>query len=272
MTSFMLSPNRRDELAALLGDEERLQVEYPKVAEYLDTAATLPTADQEQARLLDLRMLHFMTGGTSSNPYWEIVEPLVGGGAGERVIAGSARLAYAQTVLQEQYAYGIPSPSTVDWIAAAVDGRGLCEIGAGRGYWAAMLSAHGVDVRAFDSEPPGSTVNPSFPDAEGRRAIWHRVDGLSDLAVAWSAERLGDRVLFLCWPPGWENPMSAQSLREYTAFGGEQLIYIGEPRGGKTGSTEFFEELSKSWTLEASDDSFVSWWNLDDAAQLWHRK
>lgn len=41
MTELALTTDRRDELAALLGDEERLRAEYPKVAEYLDTAPML---------------------------------------------------------------------------------------------------------------------------------------------------------------------------------------------------------------------------------------
>ncbi|MFF0542837.1 hypothetical protein ACFYTF_08365 [Nocardia thailandica] len=114
MTAFMLSPDRRDQLATLLADEGRLQAEYPKVAEYLDTAASLAGgADPEQERLLDLRMLNFLVGGESSNPYWDVVEPLVGAGADGRRripgdgVTGSARLGYAQTVLQETYAYAV---------------------------------------------------------------------------------------------------------------------------------------------------------------------
>ncbi|MFF2086997.1 hypothetical protein ACFVVM_24755 [Nocardia sp. NPDC058176] len=276
MTTFVLSPDRRHQLATLLADEVRLQAEYPKVAEYLDTAASLAGGpDPEQERLLDLRMLHFLAGGESANPYWAIVEPIVGAGAeGCRRIpgagaGGSARLGYAQTVLQETYAYAVPSPGTLDWIATVAGGRGVCEVGAGRGYWAAMLAGGGIDVVAFDSEPPEVVANPSFPNAPGRRATWHPVAGLSELEQGWESQQLGNRVLFLCWPPGWEDPMSAETLRNYVAAGGDRVIYIGEPKGGKTGSDEFFDELAAGWSLVSSDDSFVSWWNLDDVAQYW---
>ncbi|WP_040703978.1 DUF295 domain-containing protein [Nocardia takedensis] len=276
MTSFALSPSRRDELAALLGDEVRLQVEYPKVAEYLDTAAALPVGDPDEARLLDLRMLHFLTGGASSNPYWDVLEPLVSAGVEGRSVGspgeGRARLVYAQTVLQETYAYAVPSPETLEWIGSSVGTRGLCEIGAGRGYWAGLLAERGIDVRAFDSEPPDFVANPSFPEAVGRRAVWHPVEGLPDLESAWPENDLGDRVLFLCWPPGWGDPMSVTSLRDYAEAGGDHLIYIGEPRGGKTATDEFFDELADAWTLDAQDESFVSWWNLDDVAQSWRRR
>ncbi|MEV0551165.1 hypothetical protein AB0H98_30555 [Nocardia salmonicida] len=276
MTAFTLSSDRRDQLSALLADEVRLQTEFPKVAEYLDTAASLaggPNAEQD--RLLDLRMLNFLTGGESSNPYWEVVEPLVGmrpNGCRRipgDVDRGSSRLGYAQTVLQETYAYAVPSPGTLKWIEAMAGGRGVCEVGAGRGYWASMLAGRGIDVAAFDSEPPEVSANPSFPNAPGRRSEWFPVAGLPELEQGWESRRLGARVLFLCWPPGWEDPMSARMLRDYVAAGGDRVIYIGEPKGGKTGSDEFFDDLASSWVLEASDDSFVSWWNLDDVAQCW---
>ncbi|WP_143876039.1 hypothetical protein [Nocardia fluminea] len=81
------------------------------------------------------------------------MEPLVGAGAadGRRITgagaAGSARLGYAQTVLQETYAYAVPSPRTLAWIEKVVGGRGVCEVGAGRGYWAAMLDGRVVEFR-----------------------------------------------------------------------------------------------------------------------------
>ncbi|MEV0331880.1 hypothetical protein [Nocardia sp. NPDC050717] len=270
MTAFTLSPDRRDQLATLLADEVRLQTEYPKVAEYLDTAARLPGGpDPEQDRLLDLRMLHFLSGGESANPYWDIVEPLVGKSAeGRRVPgdgAGTARMGYAQTVLQETYAYAIPSPGTLDWMVDVAGGRAICEVGAGRGYWAAMLADRGVEVAAYDSEPPEAAANPSFPNAAGRRAEWYTVASLPDLEAA----GFGDRVLFLCWPPGWGDPMSARMLQDYVGAGGDRLIFVGEPKGGKTGCDEFFDELSARWTLDSVDGSFVSWWNLGDVAQCW---
>jgi len=163
MTGLTLSPDRRDQLAALLGDEDRFRAEYPKVADYLATSPTLPgTGDAEVDRTFDIRFLHFMTGGESENPYWDIVGPFVGTGPAERNRRrevnggrsnGSARFAYAQMALQASYAYAIPAPETLRWIADTCDGRGLLELGAGRGYWAHQLSRRNVDVLAFIRAP-----------------------------------------------------------------------------------------------------------------------
>lgn len=278
MTGFALSPERRSELAALLEDEEHLRQAFPKVADYLATSPSLPGTGNDAAdRAFDVRLLHFMTGGESDNPYWDIVGPAVGTGPVERngrrevnggTPGGSGRLAYAQLILQATYAYAIPSPQTVQWIARHCAGRGLLELGAGRGYWAYQLGRIGLDVAAFDSEPPDRTRNVSFPDAAGQQQIWHEVGGPADLADAWSA----NRVLFLCWPPGWGNPMSSEALASYAQAGGDRLIYIGEPPGGKTGTDDFFASLAAEWILVDQDPAYVAWWNLRDVAQFWTRR
>ncbi|WP_328401264.1 hypothetical protein [Nocardia sp. NBC_00403] len=280
MTEFLLSPDRRDELAALLGDDARFRAEYPTVADYLDTAPRLPSSgDDEADRAFDVRLLHYMTGGPSDNPYWDIVAPAVTDRAGEatgRVVNGgrdngSARLGYAQTVLQAAYAYAIPSPETLSWIAEVCEGRRVLEVGAGRGYWADQIARGGGDVLAFDSEPPGVHDNMSFPVAAGQPATWGRVGDLGELSALRAAGGDGAGVLLLCWPPGWGNPMASEALASYRRAGGDRVIYIGEPRGGKTADDAFFEALDTEWQLLDQDSNFVAWWNLGDTAQCWRR-
>lgn len=275
MTALALTPERRSELAALLGDESRLQAEFPKVAEYLDTAPMLAgTGDQDADAAFDLRFVHYMTGGgeQSANPYWDIVAPSIAVDRGRRLVnggnpSGSVRLGFVQTILQSAYAYAIPSPETLSWIRTFSGGRRVLELGAGRGYWAKQLADHGVDVQAFDSEPPDSTANPSFPDAAGQRTVWFPVSGLAEFDGALD----GESVLFLCWPPGWGNTMASEALEKFENRGGRRVIFIGEPQGGKTGDDAFFARLSESWTLESEDAQHVSWWNLRDVAQGWVR-
>ncbi|CAM4497390.1 class I SAM-dependent methyltransferase [Nocardia ninae] len=273
--TLTLTTERRTELAALLEDPQRLRLEYPKVAEYLDTAPMLPgTEDAAADAAFDLRLVHYMTGGVSDsgNPYWDIVAPSVGDDNGRRVVNGgrqngSARLAFAQTILQAVYAYAVPSPESIEWIAQFSGGQHVLELGAGRGYWAAQLATRGVDVAAFDAEPPNSTANVSFPGAAGQLDVWHAVGGLDEFDAALK----GNCVLFLCWPPGWGNPMASQALAAFEARGGQRLVYIGEPKGGKTGDDAFFDRLSEHWSLETADTQHVSWWNLADVAQGWVR-
>lgn len=274
----MLSAERRSWLAELLGDETRLRAEYPRVAEYLETAGMLPGSGDERAdAAFDLRMVHYLTGGESEtgNPYWDIVGPAVFEREGCRVVdggrvKGSARLGFAQTILQAAYAYAIPSPETLGWVAGFCAGRPLVELGAGRGYWAAQLARAGVRVDAYDFEPPDIAENVSFPAAQGQPDVWYPV---GDLASFTERSRAGaDYVLMLCWPPGWGNTMASDSLAEFARAGGERLVFIGEPKGGKTGNDAFFDALAAGWEPAAQDARYVSWWNLSDVAQGWVRR
>jgi hypothetical protein len=272
-----LTAERRDELATLLDDEQRLRVEYPKVADYLDAAPRLQgTGDQRVDAAFDLRFVHYMTAdaSVSANPYWDIVAPFVFEYEGRRVVnggreGGSSRLGYAAMILQTAYAYALPSPKTLQWMAKSSSGRPLIELGAGRGYWAAQLARQGLTIEAYDVEPPSLVRNPSFPAARGQRDAWYEVGNLEEFALRKAS--LGDGVLFLCWPPGWGNKMASESLIDFEDAGGTEIIFIGEPQGGKTADDQFFELLSTRWRLASQDLNFVSWWNLNDVAQHWIR-
>jgi hypothetical protein len=275
MAELALTTERWDELAALLDDTQRLQAEYPKVSEYLDMAPMLSgTGDDQTDAAFDLRFVHYMTGDqtVSANPYWDIAAPLVSDYKGRRVAnggrqEGSARLAFAQMILQATYAYAIPSPETIDWMSQFCGARPIVELGAGRGYWAAQLSRAGLAIDAYELEPPDKTENSSFPQAKGQPDVWYPVGALNEMPSA-----RPDHVLFLCWPPGWGNAMASEALAAFELAGGDQLLYIGEPKGGKTGDDAFFDALSARWKLESVDSRFVSWWNLADVAQGWVRR
>jgi hypothetical protein len=234
------------------------------------------TGDAQADAAFDLRFVHYVTGGdaVSHNPYWDILAPSVSDHEGRRVVdggipEGSARLAYAQMVLQTVYAYAIPSPETVEWVAEFCSGLRIVELGAGRGYWAAQLARAGLNVEAYDFEPPDRVENVSFPRAGEQADVWHHVGDLEEFKR--NASGRSDYVLFLCWPPGWGNTMASEALAAFEEAGGERLIFMGQPRGGMTGDEAFFNALSARWELESEDPQYVSWWNLKDVAQAWVR-
>lgn len=274
---LVLTAERRGELAALLDDEQRLRAQYPKVADYLDMAERLPGSGDSQAdRAFDLRFVHYMTGGVtqSSNPYWDIVEPAVSEYEGRRVIDlgnpnGSARLAYAQLILQSAYAFAVPSPQTIEWMVSFCADAPIVELGAGRGYWAAQLQRAGLIVDAYDSDPPATVENVVFPRANGQVDAWYPVGDLSGYADR--VRRASDSVLFLCWPPGWGVTMASQALAQFEQIGGQRLVFIGQEQGGQTGDAAFFEALSR-WQLESIAPDHVSWWKSLDVAQGWVRR
>ncbi|WP_067570589.1 hypothetical protein [Nocardia acidivorans] len=278
MSDLVLTAERRDELAALLEDARGLRSRFPRVADYLETAPMLSGSGNVQAdNAFDLRFVNFMTGGPSlsGNPYWDIVEPSLSIRDGNRRVDGgrpngSARLGYAQTILQAVYAYAIPGPETLAWISDFCAGRPLVELGAGRGYWAAQLAGCGLVIDAYDSEPPDRAENLSFPGAAGQQDVWYPVGDLAEFSAR--VDDRPDHVLLLCWPPGWGSTMASQALAEFERSGGERLIFVGEPKGGKTGDDTFFDALTAGWRLESQDRQYVSWWNLSDVAQGWVRR
>ncbi|MCP2336964.1 hypothetical protein [Actinomadura rupiterrae] len=276
MAKLSMTSQRWAELTELLKDEPRLQSTFPLVAEYLSMAARLRgTGDEQADAQFDLRLVHYMTGGSAValNPYWEIVQPFVTERHGRRIInggrgTGSARLAFAQMVLQATYAYAVPSPETIEWVTGFCGDCPVVELGAGRGYWADQLARAGLAIEAYDSEPPDKGANVSFPRTVGQADVWHPVRSLDEFA---DRSRPADYSLFLCWPPGWGDTMSSEVLALFEKAGGERLVYIGEPRGGKTGNDDFFAALSARWKLESEDPHFVSWWTDADVAQGWVR-
>lgn len=278
MTDQTLTEERHSELSELLDDRERLNAEHPKVADYLDTAMSMPGTGNERADgAFDLRFVHYMVGGNANtdNPYWDIVAPAVSEHEGRRVVNcghpdGSARLMYAEMLLQSAYAFAIPSPETLAWVSDLCDGRRLVEVGAGRGYWAGQLAQVGLDVAAYDCEPPDEARNIDFQRAAGLQDVWHPVRRC-DVRLQ-EVDFDGDDVLFLCWPPGWGNEMASRALVKFEQAGGKRVILIAEPRGGMNATAGFFDALEARWTLHSQDARFVSWWNVSDIAQSWARR
>lgn len=148
-----------------------------------------------------------------------------------------------------EFAWAVPSPEALDVLAA--HGR-IVEMGAGTGYWAGLLAAMGVDIVAYDKDPPPSAEN-----------VWHRLDEEDGrtgdpLGVALhfpvkrgTPEALAghaDRTLFLCWPP-YADEFGAECLRYYR---GGRVVYVGESASGCTGDDKFHETLETAWVLEST--------------------
>jgi len=190
--------------------------------------------------------------GPGVNPYLDLVgllaEPFPddaeGGEGGEGASAWSVAPGLGQLLdlpgrrreLVDRFAWAIPSGGGLD--AVARHGP-IVEGGAGRGYWAGLLRARGVDIVAYDRAPPGSP-NVYHP---GRGGAW------TGVAVGTSIEavrRHPDRTLFLCWPPHDDDAAGHGALRAYR---GEVLVYVGEGRDGASGTVRFQRELERNWSV-----------------------
>jgi len=129
-----------------------------------------------------------------------------------------------------RYAWAVPSDAALDALAGLSP---IIEVGAGTGYWAALLRDRGVDVLAFDIAPRDPANH-----HHGDSPLWTNVER-ADAEVAGLHP---DRTLFLCWPP-YDEPMGATALRAYIAAGGHTLVYIGEGEGGCTANDDFHQLL-----------------------------
>jgi hypothetical protein len=90
---------------------------------------------------------------------------------------------------RKRYAWAVPTDEALDAIAKLSP---IVEIGAGTGYWAALLSTRGADVIAYD-RAPGHHANHYHGDSP----LWFDVKAGGDSKAADHP----DRTLFLCWPP-----------------------------------------------------------------------
>lgn len=137
--------------------------------------------------------------------------------------AGTATDARAE--LLARYGFAVPDDRAIQLIAAHAP-RGVVEIGAGTGYWARQLHDAGVNVVAYDIAPPPSKQNqwfagqePCFPVRRGDHHV---------------AAQHTERTLLLVWPTRNED-WAADAAQVHLDAGGERLVYVGEPPGGRTG-------------------------------------
>jgi hypothetical protein len=172
-----------------------------------------------------------MTGSVINNPYLE-----------EFFAAREHPDAYQwdfQHGFTHKYSWSVPTAAALEAIRD-FSPDGVCEIGAGTGYWASILRDMHVDVVAYDANP-----------VEEQRNIHHRHAKsftVIERGDASAATQHPERTLMLCWPPhGMEPKGSAMSHEALSHFAGDRLVYIGQARGGLTGTEEFHRQLRRDW-------------------------
>ncbi|RLO03489.1 hypothetical protein DYB28_006374 [Aphanomyces astaci] len=122
--------------------------------------------------------------------------------------------------------------------------RGVVELGAGHGQWAAHLrDAYHIDVLAYD--------NMATLPLSGRIGAPGVLAGNESVLV--THRHLRGRVLLLVFPdPG---PMALNCVTRYmqSSDDNDTLVYVGEGRGGANGDGRFFDLVeSPAWKLETT--------------------
>lgn len=132
------------------------------------------------------------------------------------------------------YSFAIPCLEAVQALVALSP---LVEIGAGGGYWSAVLKAAGADILATDVVAKGD-AGYGF-----EAAAWTQIEALAaDEAVAAHP----DRSVFCCWPTeGAQWALEAAARLEP----GRVFAIIGEGEGGCTGTDGLWRFLSDHFDL-----------------------
>ncbi|KAL1510181.1 hypothetical protein AB1Y20_006511 [Prymnesium parvum] len=200
--------------------------------------------------------------------------------------------------LRRVISHAVPSTAALKAIAKVAP---IVEMGAGSGYWAAMLQERGVDVVAFDAEPPEEgKANNEF--ATRQFTAVRRGDSSVFSDSAFAGERLHERALLLVWPnqdpteeddptqDPWELECLQESTRailmntrDYYAAGGETVIYVGERTEcvetilgapvdpGTTASKRFQVMLHAKYSMVDQANIPNLLYALDDCS-IWKRK
>lgn len=204
----------------------------------------------------------------------------------------SFRLSVVNSI-QHCVGFAVPTEAVLNRIAQ----RGsVIEVGAGTGYWTAVLQARGVDAVAYDSNPP--TV-----DHEGSQFFdftyinVQKGDATATLFEGSSGEELSRRTLLIVWPNnpdvednphlyhGEDNPpvWDADCLTKYIQAGGSTVVYVGEreenikvnqgsrPECGVSSSRRFQNMLKTQFSLEEQHD-IPNWHLMEDDVTIWQRK
>ena len=192
--------------------------------------------------------------------------------------------------LQHAVGYAVPNE---DALRALTTHAPLIEMGAGTGYWTALLQQRGVDVVAYDSAPPSADMtNNFFYDFSFTNVL---KGGGATLFV--DKPELAARTLVLIWPnnpDAEDNPRfavdaaahpiwDADCLQAFLAAGGQTVIYVGEreteitvepgahPDSGITGSRRFQTMLGEHFTL-AQRVAIPNWYTTVDDLTVWVRR
>jgi len=174
-----------------------------------------------------------------------------------------------QAPLQHTFACAIPNEQAIDALAQL--SLPIVEIGAGAGYWGALLRLRSVDCVLYDRSPPTSDGNnPYFnrqytevlPGHHGKVAlhpghalllVWPYSD--SEAAAPWARD---------------QEPWDVQALR---SFQGSTVAHVGDlsPHAHTVTTSKAFKQLLTARFREVVRVDLPSWPHSEDALTIWKR-
>jgi hypothetical protein len=138
--------------------------------------------------------------------------------------------------------------------------RTIVEMGAGTGYWAALLKDHGIPVVAYDRNPPGTYSDNEYHSEVPAFTPVEQLD--SNRSSSMSPED-SSSVLMLCYPP----PGTDMAFDALQGFSGDSVVHVGE-WNGLTGNGAFEQLLLRTFVCQTyiplplwgTDAAYVTIW------------
>jgi len=157
----------------------------------------------------------------------------------------------------KQFGWSLPCKEAVDAIKKHSQGQRIYDVMAGTGYWAKVLRDHGIDTIASD-----------IGEVEWGFKAQHTEIGKMDARKAAGLAAKGKPIhLLLSWPP-YEGSIGHKLLRMLPI--GSVLYFIGESRGGCTGTQEMFDELHINYQ-EIDSVRLPQWAGIHDELTIYKK-
>jgi hypothetical protein len=151
----------------------------------------------------------------------------------------------------QNYSWAIPTPAVIEYIKAIHLKEPILEIGAGSGYFAALITHVFNHQRYVAYDAYTSHVFPwRYYDVQTVRPTPSPVQNL-----------------FLCWP-NYSDYFAHKALLDYTP---RRVLYIGEVDGCCAEPT-FFEHLEEHYTEVEDTPEIDQYEGLHDVFQVWEKK
>jgi hypothetical protein len=149
-------------------------------------------------------------------------------------------------------AWSLPSPDALAKIAEFVGTDTLHDIGAGHGFWSALLAQMGLSVKAYDLFFSGGYTSEDDPFFDVQLVSTPQILRLPDV-----------KAIMLNWPP-YNEPMA---FRYVSQLEPKKLVYVGEDYGGCTADDNFFDYVRANYAVK-DYVKIPNWYSIHDGVEL----
>lgn len=148
--------------------------------------------------------------------------------------------------LVEEYSWAVPNEDAIRYLSQF---EHLTSVGAGRGYWEHLVSRRDGSVTAFDIDPPDNTYT-----------------HVAESPAHEYFDIIEDSPVLMVWPPC-DVSVSHRVIKQNPSH----VVYVGEEKGGCTGTSQFFHELRERYGL-VEEIEIPSYEGVNDSFYHYARK